>query len=447
MALAEDRRLTAITIGGFKSIAKETTLELGALNVLAGANSGGKSSFIQPLLLLKQTLESDFDPGPLLINGPNVKFTQLNQMFSIGAKPRPFSIGLTNVENERLTLVFDKNEKNELSILENRFFFSDDSRCHKNFLFALTPFTSKAELKKIVEEYEPLSSNFGDNWGSFKITRHNPFLKLESLEFGSIPEFSQQCLSLLSASSRLLVATFQLVAHKMLHVPGLRSSPERNYPKTAISGSLYKGRFDIYVASIIAHWQENQDPRLNTLTEQLQLLGLTSQIQAKKINDAEIELQVGRLPNTTKSKQDLVSIADVGFGVSQVLPVLVALLVAEQGQVVYIEQPETHLHPKAQRALAGIFAEAAQKKATIIVETHSSLFLLALQTLVAKNELDKNLLKLHWVERDKKGYTKVSTADLDKTGAYGDWPQDFDKTEREADLAYIEAAEKVLFGS
>ena len=65
--------LSEISIEGFKSIRVERKLALSALNIVAGANSSGKSSFMQPLLLLKQTLEAAYDPGPLLLDGPNVK--------------------------------------------------------------------------------------------------------------------------------------------------------------------------------------------------------------------------------------------------------------------------------------------------------------------------------------------------------------------------------------
>ena len=73
-------KITALTVRGFKSIHDETTIQIRPLTVLAGANSSGKSSMIQPLLLLKQTLESPYDPGPLLLNGPNVKFTEVKQL-------------------------------------------------------------------------------------------------------------------------------------------------------------------------------------------------------------------------------------------------------------------------------------------------------------------------------------------------------------------------------
>ena len=167
---------------------------------------------------------------------------------------------------------------------------------------------------------------------------------------------------------------------------------------------------------------------------------------SKKIDDTRVELQVGRLPTAAQGgARDLVSIADVGFGVSQVLPVLVALLVAKPGQMVYIEQPETHLHPKAQRALAAIFAEAVQRQSVVIVETHSLLFVRAIQTLVARGEVEKDVVKLHWVERDAVGQTQVTTRDLDESGAYGDWPQDFEATEMAGEQDYIEAAETALF--
>ena len=72
---AVKKGITAIKVRGFKSIYDETELENQPLTILAGANSSGKSSMMQPLLLLKQTLEATYDPGPLLLNGPNVKFT------------------------------------------------------------------------------------------------------------------------------------------------------------------------------------------------------------------------------------------------------------------------------------------------------------------------------------------------------------------------------------
>jgi AAA15 family ATPase/GTPase len=73
--------ITKLSVAGFKSILDEQTIEIRPLTLLAGANNSGKSSMIQPLLLLKQTLEAPYDPGPLLLNGPNVKFTSVGQFW------------------------------------------------------------------------------------------------------------------------------------------------------------------------------------------------------------------------------------------------------------------------------------------------------------------------------------------------------------------------------
>src|SRR5947207_15754977 len=77
--------ITSISIAGFKSIVHERSIEVRPLTLLAGANSSGKSSMMQPLLLLKQTLEAPYDPGPLLLNGPNAKFTSVDQFLPVAA--------------------------------------------------------------------------------------------------------------------------------------------------------------------------------------------------------------------------------------------------------------------------------------------------------------------------------------------------------------------------
>ena len=74
--------ITKIAVKGFKSIAEECEIDIRPLTILAGANSSGKSSIMQPLLMLKQTLEAPYDPGPLLIDGPNVQFTEASQFLS-----------------------------------------------------------------------------------------------------------------------------------------------------------------------------------------------------------------------------------------------------------------------------------------------------------------------------------------------------------------------------
>ena len=136
----------------------------------------------------------------------------------------------------------------------------------------------------------------------------------------------------------------------------------------------------------------------------------------------------------------MVDIADVGVGVSQTLPVLVALLVAEPGQLVYTEQPEIHLHPRAQRVLAEILIDAANRGVKVVAETHSSLLLLAVQTLIAKKAISKDDVALHWFERDKMGMTKVVSAnELDESGCFGEWPVDFGDVELEAEGDFIEA--------
>ncbi len=419
--------LNAITIEGFKSIRAERTLALSSLNILAGANSAGKSSFMQPLLLLKQTLEATYDPGPLLINGPNVKFTELSQIFSKSSQRKQLQISLSSARGETLKLLFNLDEKRQLRIKENTF-IDKQGKEQK-----ITEATTADQLAEIVKN----QGHFPAAWlkkAELKTSRERAFLRVALVE--NDREFSIAALD---------NGFGDWIGRNIIHVPGLRGNPERSYPKTSV-GSNYPGTLDSYVASIIADWQEKGDVRLTTLGSQLQLLGLTWKVASKKIGDTSVELQVGRLPAAARGGgKDMVSIADVGFGVSQVLPVLVALLVASAGQIVYIEQPETHLHPKAQRALAEIFAQAATRQATVIVETHSLIFVRAVQTLVAKKQLAKELVKLHWVERDAKGDTTVTTSDLDDAGAYGNWPQDFEETEMDAEQDYIDAAEKVLF--
>jgi hypothetical protein len=113
----------AINVKGFKSIAERQRIEIRPLTILAGANSSGKSSMMQPALLMKQTLESPYDPGPLRIDGPNVKLAGFDQLFwNTGIeRGRSIEVGFESPNDARVTSVFERTavgveiEKQEVS--------------------------------------------------------------------------------------------------------------------------------------------------------------------------------------------------------------------------------------------------------------------------------------------------------------------------------------------
>ena len=429
----QDKGITAISVQGFKSLAKESRIEIRPLTILAGANSSGKSSIMQPLLLMKQTLEAGYDPGPLLLNGPNAKFTSVNQFISLSQKDsdcQAFSVKINHATYPTLKITFSLNDNQTLEIREMII-------GEGNFSFSLRPNQSSGELEKVISV---LQKKLPEGM-RLSVFRNRCFLNVayEALNGEARVEFSP--VLEIYEPGLFSFFVFQEELHNIVHVPGLRGNPERVYPKTAV-GSDFPGTFENYVATIIANWQAKRDERLKRLEAMLTDLGLTWKISAKPVDDTQVELLVGRLPKSKRGGEDLVNISDVGFGVSQVLPVLIALLVAEPGQLVYLEQPELHLHPRAQYALAKILAETAKRGVKLVVETHSALLLLQVQTLVAKRDLDPNLVKLHWFSRsDEDGTTSIQSADLDENGAFGDWPEDFGDVEWMAEGAYLDAVE------
>jgi predicted ATPase len=426
--------ITKISVSGYKSIARKQTIEIRPLTVLAGANSTGKSSIIQPFLLLKQTLEETFDPGPILLSGPIVNFSSTSQILSRkpnGMSAQTFSIGIGADEGSNLTLRFVKDKHSVFKIKEMCF---NDKEESLTFRLGMR----HQDIRKMIGFSNKKDSEFlrGKH---FSIVRNRCFLGIElqrkQIKGDSLPSF------VISPTG-----IFDYFLRNLIHLPGLRGIPSRMYPMTAV-GKTYPGTFEKYVASIIHNWQATKEfQNLKSIVNDLEKLGLTSRIAAKKITDSHVEIKVGRFKaSKRKHLSDMINIADVGLGICQVLPILVALRIAQDGQVVYIEQPELHLHPRAKEMLADILVDAANRGVRVVVETHSSLLLLGIRAAVASGNIPPEKVKLHWFLRSEDGITKVKSADLDKSGAFGRWPEDFGQVTLEAQKKYLDAAEKKLF--
>ncbi|MEB3189745.1 MAG: AAA family ATPase [Snowella sp.] len=489
-SLDQDQGITEITVQGFKSLYEESRIEIRPLTVLAGANSSGKSSMMQPLLLMKQTLEVLYDPGALLINGPNVKFTSGSQLlsntfssndqFSVAIKTDKYSsikiifqrenLGINSFRVSQFTENLDKDNEivycqemssGELSNLVFRKELSDRIYKQTQAIFIKESRSIFEEAKDWVQE---IIENAKKRW-LFKVASNRCFFQLNAINnYPDQIDSPQNSTPLYLSMQNHLFAYLNDISNiafsdqyfgpylsfrftrlsapylKIIHLPGLRGTPERTYPITGVKNQ-FPGTFDNYFASIIYHWQATQNSKIEELNKYLQDLGLTSKVTASRPNDVNIELQVGLSKDISDT---VVNIADVGLGVSQVLPVLVALLVAEPGQLVYLEQPELHLHPRAQANLAQPLIDAANRGVKVVVETHSDLLLTRIKTLVAEEAIDPAKLILHWFSRGDDGITKINSKELDKVGAYGEFPIDFSDVFFEEDRRYIDAASKQL---
>ena len=448
-------RSTRIAVSGYKSLAEECSIEIAPLTILSGANSSGKSSIMQPLLLMKQTLESTYDAGSLKLNGANVRLTSTDQIFTknIDKLYRPndsFTIALDLGKQKKIKNIFKKRNKikgiqvySSICKQEDISIILSSDMTHESILNTLP--------KDIREQYNNIYSIFGGEQNKLWVGNYRGFLYIDIVSLllpnsnMASPTNSLRLIYLLrSFGIDGLCLSMETQIRQLIHVPGLRGNPERNYPVSSVSGE-FTGTFENYVASIIHHWKISKDKRLKLLSEALQTLGLTWKVDTRQIDDTQVEVRVGRLKNKGNSQStDMVSIADVGFGLSQTLPVVVALLVAEPEQLVYLEQPEIHLHPRAQANLAQLLVDAANRGVRVVVETHSELLIRRVQSLIAEDKIEAEKVKLHWFSQDDNGFTKVTTAELDDTGAFGDWPEDFSEISLQEESRYLDAAESKL---
>ena len=148
----------------------------------------------------------------------------------------------------------------------------------------------------------------------------------------------------------------------------------------------------------------------------------------------------------TMGLNEEVNITDVGFGVSQVLPVLVQCFYAPPDSTIIIEQPEIHLHPSVQATLADLFIEALQARINgkvqntqLLIESHSEHFLRRLQRRIAEKVISPENIAIYFCESSPNG-SLIKPLEVDMFGYIKNWPKDFFGDEMGDIVAQTEAA-------
>ncbi|MGJ4907004.1 AAA family ATPase [Bradyrhizobium sp. HKCCYLS2033] len=134
--------------------------------------------------------------------------------------------------------------------------------------------------------------------------------------------------------------------------------------------------------------------------------------------------------------------ANIGYGFSYVFPLLVALLTMRLGQVLVVDTPEGHLHPRAQSVMGMMLAYFAEAGLQIIVESHSDHLLSGVRLAVKRNLINKDKAALHFFAgKNSEGSIAIISPSIDDRGAIDCWPEGFfDQTEK--DLAELSDWEK-----
>ena len=436
-------------------------LDLGPITVLAGANSGGKSSIFQSLLLLKQTLEGPPDVdlnldgkylqfsnfNDLIFGKPSLSRSSLRYEFEVESKiphdvaPRYFP-GINEndlVEGDRLRSTIDlnfryKSRADEKRIVVNKF------EVNSNFKGVNGPYLRGALTKG---EYRTVIK--GEGLRMPQTLRSRRIKTVELRHFLPYYVYYESDEESTHAPHRPLDPVFlqpfsefrRDIQTRLKYLGPLRYRPRRAYlhsgsPLTEIGES---GEFAAQVLWLdkdneIEYLPEIGDDSVNislmeAVNDAFVRLGMFRPVEVKAEKSVVYQL-LFRLNESNKSST--VTIADVGFGVSQLLPIILLGLRAEQGSVLMFEQPEIHLHPRLQANLADFFLALAHQDLRVIVETHSDHLINRLRRRIAEDPTDQikdkvNMLFVH-PPTDANGAT-FERLRVDRYGVIENWPPEF----------------------
>lgn len=247
-----------------------------------------------------------------------------------------------------------------------------------------------------------------------------------------------------------LVLELERLLRGIYYVGPLREHPKRLYLWSGEFPDHVGDRGDRAIEAILAAGDRvfNWKPKGRTkplgavVAERLKSMGLISDFQVKQLGEHRKEYEV--LVRTSRGLPE-VKLTDVGFGVSQVLPVIVECFYVPPRSTVIFEQPEIHLHPSVQAALADLFIDAIRareggvpRECQFIVESHSEHFLRRLQRRIAEEELSKDDAALYFVHAETSG-ARIEELDVDLYGNIRNWPKNFFGDEMEDLVARSEA--------
>jgi hypothetical protein len=248
------------------------------------------------------------------------------------------------------------------------------------------------------------------DWNLSQVFNGVPELSFQSLQLLRQPHPTPQSQDL-SLLSIVLLDSLQYSVRRIRHIGPLRDMPERAYrtDTLAVAGGATQSTLGMMSA---------QTGSARAASEALKRLGIAERVEITYPAPGYAGIAV---TDANTGRKD--NLADVGFGISQVLPIIIGVATASRGSIVLIEQPELHLHPETQGALTQVLLDLARfQDVSLFVESHSENMLLRLRRMIAEKKVQAQEAAIYVTDRGKVLPAGLSpSGELDMTA----FPKDF----------------------
>ena len=344
-------------------------LPLRPLTLLSGTNASGKSSVLQALVLLHQTMREHEWSLRLILNGEAIQLGTVSDVVDKVHGRRSCEIGLVD-EETRYQWTFE-GERSEMSMT----------------------------IKHIVADGDEMD---------------DPTQLHYLLPPDAAPSLSTRLRDLTYLTAERIGPREMYEMHDLQVAPMVGPSGEH-----AVS-VLYAKR-DEHVHDVLALPDASSK-------------GLLQQVEARmRTFFPECRLEVAPVPQAnavtlglrTSDDTDFHRPIHAGFGITQILPIVVAALVASHEDLLLIENPEVHLHPAGQARMGQFLAEVARAGVQVILETHSDHILNGIRRAVKAGRLSAEQVSVHFFQPRTAHRAQVVSPVLDDTGNIDTWPEGF----------------------
>lgn len=341
--------INKINLHNFKCFKESPTFEFSKINLLTGINGRGKSSILQSILLLSQTARSSVDFSELIINGDVLKLGNFSDIKYSEA-----------VKNENIKLEFDITTKESIG---NPFNLKATFEYQEDFDEPLI-----AELHKLtVTSGETIKYNFELNAENFINTPYQKYSALSNF-FENCHYVSADRLGPVKYVEKTNLPEFVSVGARGENTIKILAN---SFRLSEINPVLYLGQDSMSLLQQTTEW-------LSYI-----LGGAKISMQGLEQESSVLSILLNNKPNSYMYKP-----ANVGFGYSYILPLIVTGLLAEEGEIIIIENPEAHLHPKAQSRIAEFFSKVASTGVQVFIESHSEHILNGLRISALKKDIN-----------------------------------------------------------